>query len=205
MPATPARPPLADDVVLSDARAIRALAHPARLAVLGELFAGRELTATECAEIAGLSPSAMSYHLRALESFGVVRRAEARGDSRERPWRAAGRSLRVETSARLPAAAQAAETALLDSAVDQFRADIGTWTAARQDAPAGWQELATISRGRTWLTEDEARAMVAAIDAAREPYRDRQDPTRRPAGSRPVSVFWGVVPLPDGAESDPQP
>ena len=54
-------------VMLTDPRAIKALAHPARLAVIDELFAGRQLTATECAEIAGLSPSAMSYHLRALE------------------------------------------------------------------------------------------------------------------------------------------
>ena len=53
--------------MLTDPRAIKALAHPARLAVIDELFAGRQLTATECAEIAGLSPSAMSYHLRALE------------------------------------------------------------------------------------------------------------------------------------------
>ena len=59
-------------VVLSDPRAIKALAHPARLAVIDELFAGRELTATECAQVAGLSLSAMSYHLRALEKWGIV-------------------------------------------------------------------------------------------------------------------------------------
>lgn len=187
--------------MLSDPRAIRALAHPARLAVLDELLAGRELTATECAAIAGLSPSAMSYHLRALEKFGVVRRAEPRGDSRERPWRATGRGVRVETATRLPAAARTAESALVDAAVDQFRADIATWTSARGAEPTGWQELATISRGRTWLTEDEARAVVAALDAAREPYRDRHDPARRPAGARPVSLFWGVLPLPDAGEA----
>ena len=64
-------------VVLRDPRAIKALAHPARLAVIDEFFAGRRLTATECAEIAGLSASAMSYHLRALEKWGIIRRSEA--------------------------------------------------------------------------------------------------------------------------------
>ena len=83
---------------LSDPGAIRALAHPARLAVIEELYAGRELTATECAEIAGLSPSAMSYHLRSLEKAGIVERAELDGDGRERPWRAAGAYLQVDST-----------------------------------------------------------------------------------------------------------
>ncbi len=75
---------------LSDPKAIRALAHPARLTVIEELYSGRELTATECADLAGLSPSAMSYHLRSLAKAGIVERADATGDGRERPWRAAG-------------------------------------------------------------------------------------------------------------------
>jgi len=73
------------------------LAHPARLAVLDALFEGGQLTATECAELAGLSPSAMSYHLRALERWGIVERADASDDGRERPWRAAGGGLRIES------------------------------------------------------------------------------------------------------------
>src|SRR5690348_310959 len=83
-------------VVLSDAAAIKALTHPARLAVLDALFAGRELTATECAEIAGVSPSAMSYHLRALAKAGIVVPAEPSADGRRRPWRAAGTSLKLK-------------------------------------------------------------------------------------------------------------
>jgi len=43
-----------------------------------EELSGRELTATECAELVGLSPSAMSYHLRSLEKAGIrERRAQA--------------------------------------------------------------------------------------------------------------------------------
>ena len=51
---------------ISDPQIMRALAHPARLAVLDQLADGGTATATECARTAGLSPSAMSYHLRAL-------------------------------------------------------------------------------------------------------------------------------------------
>ena len=52
---------------LQDPRDIRALAHPARLAIIDALASGDELTATECAELTGLSPSATAYHLKLLE------------------------------------------------------------------------------------------------------------------------------------------
>src|SRR4051812_41338961 len=95
--AVPANRPT-EPVVLRDPRAIKALAHPARLAVIDALFTGRRLTATECGEIAGLSASAMSYHLRALEKWGIVRRSDATGDGRERPWEAAGNHLQVDSA-----------------------------------------------------------------------------------------------------------
>jgi hypothetical protein len=49
-----------DDVPLhvDDPRGIRAWAHPARLAILDALSTGDELTATECAQVTGLSASA---------------------------------------------------------------------------------------------------------------------------------------------------
>ena len=69
-------------VVISDAAGVKALAHPARLAVIDVLYSGEILTATQCAEIAGITPSAMSYHLRALERHGIFFRAEGCGDGR---------------------------------------------------------------------------------------------------------------------------
>ena len=60
-------------VSISDPQAIRALAHEARLTVLEELFASQATrTATELATRCELTPSAMSYHLRALEKYGYV-------------------------------------------------------------------------------------------------------------------------------------
>src|ERR1700712_2780267 len=105
-----ARP--ADRVVLRDPRAIKALAHPARLAVIDEFFSGRKLTATECAEISGLSASAMRYHLRALEKWGTIRRSDSTEDGRERPWEAAGHGLRIVSED--PAMTSAGETLLIN-------------------------------------------------------------------------------------------
>ena len=53
-------------VELTDPRMMRALAHQGRIAIWTHLALHGPATATECAEIAGLSPSACSYHLRTL-------------------------------------------------------------------------------------------------------------------------------------------
>ena len=73
-----ARPPrratAPTEVRITDPRAMRALAHPARQRLITELFSGEVLTSTEAAELCDLTPSAMSYHLRALEKWGIVTR-----------------------------------------------------------------------------------------------------------------------------------
>src|SRR6267154_5444983 len=48
---------------IRDAAVMRAMAHPARLALLQHLRNSGPATATECAGVVGLSPSATSYHL----------------------------------------------------------------------------------------------------------------------------------------------
>src|SRR5215471_13180910 len=107
-------------IVLSDPRAIRALAHPARLAIIEALFSGDELTATECAALTGLSPSATSYHLKALARWGIVEAGQARADGRDRPWKAKGRS--IEWSSSMPGNTAPAEIAILGMFLDRNRA-----------------------------------------------------------------------------------
>ncbi len=93
----PERPSEPRRVVISDPQAVRALAHQARQEALDELFSsGRSRTATELASRSNLTPSAMSYHLRALERFGLVERAASAGDARERRWKATGEQLVIQ-------------------------------------------------------------------------------------------------------------
>src|SRR5262252_11237553 len=105
---------------LSGPRAIRARAHPARLAIIEALFLADELTATECASLTGLSPSATSYHLKALAKWGIVEPGQARADGRDRPWKATGRS--VEWSSSMPGNTAPAEIAILGTFLDRNRA-----------------------------------------------------------------------------------
>lgn len=116
-------------VVISDPQAIRALAHEARLEALEELYASQSTrTATELASRCGLSPSAMSYHLRALEKYGFVERSPSEGDGRERRWKAAGYSLLVDSLNHTPTS----KLAFIDVQLNTFRDRIMKEVARRE-------------------------------------------------------------------------
>ena len=108
-------------------RSIRALAHPARLAIIDALAAGEELTATQCAELTGLSPSATAYHLKLLERYGLAETAPPRPDRRERPWRATGRQIQADLDTSTPAGASAA-AAVAAAYIDTTRAIAAEFT-----------------------------------------------------------------------------
>jgi DNA-binding transcriptional ArsR family regulator len=172
------RPP----VVLTDAADIKALTHPARLAVIDEFFSGRELTATECAEIAQVSPSAMSYHLRALEKVGIIERSEASGDGRERPWRAAGSELLVSPASAV--AANAATAVLAGNALETIRRELDVWATRSAADETQWRDLGTLASSRMWLTADEVRELVAVLEEHTQQYRRRRAEDRPPDSRR---------------------
>jgi DNA-binding transcriptional ArsR family regulator len=70
---------------LTDAKAMRALAHPVRLSLIDLLGYHEVLTATEASELIGESPSNYAFHLRTLAKYGFLREAAA-SNRRERPW-----------------------------------------------------------------------------------------------------------------------
>jgi DNA-binding transcriptional ArsR family regulator len=180
-------------VRISDVRGIRALAHPARLAIIDALYLGRdELTATECAALTGMSPSATSYHLRALERWGIVVRAGSSSDGRERPWRAAGTRLSVVSDE--PGSTDAAETALVDLALDRERAAVREFVARQGSEPPEWREAMEISVGEPWLTADELTALTGELRSRLEGFRDRRLVENRPVGARRVRVSFVAVP-----------
>jgi Helix-turn-helix domain len=183
-------------VVLRDPRAIKALAHPARLAVIEAFFAGRRLTATECGDIAGLSASAMSYHLRALERWGIIRRSAATADGRERPWEAAGDRLSVDSAE--PRATAAGEAMLVATMLDRVRAETLAWVANQDSA---WYDSVSISSGCYWLTAEEARELSEAIAAVVAGYQ-RRSKDGAPGGARQVRVAFTVVPSTDDADEE---
>ncbi|HEX3908869.1 MAG TPA: winged helix-turn-helix domain-containing protein [Mycobacteriales bacterium] len=184
----------ADTLYLQDARDIRALAHPARVAIIDALGSGDELTATECAELTGLSPSATAYHLKLLERYNFVEPAPARNDGRERPWRATGRRTQVDLEPSTPAGAAAAAAVAL-AFFDRSRAMAEEFIATEREEPEEWQDVAALANADLWLTAAEAEAVNAALAAVLGPYRERARGDR-PDGTRRVRVMNMVLPHP---------
>ena len=181
---------LTGDVKLDDPGALRALAHPARLAVVDELYQGLERTSSELAELTGLSPSAMSYHLRALERWGIVEPGDARGDGRERPWRAAGRTLILDPETISAAAADVAAATTFRHLRDEFR----RWALVEQEQGMTWRDVAGISRSYLWLTEDEVSALHADLRAVMKKHTSDRDAAHHPEGTRRVFCLFAIVP-----------
>src|SRR5580692_2386054 len=71
---------------ITDARTLRALAHPVRIALFEELALGGAMTATQVGERIGESATTCSFHLRQLAKYGFVEEAGG-GTGRSRPWR----------------------------------------------------------------------------------------------------------------------
>jgi DNA-binding transcriptional ArsR family regulator len=181
-----------DTQQLRDPRAIRALAHPARMAIIDALASGDELTATECAGLTGLSPSATAYHLKFLERYGFAEPAPARGDGRERPWRATDRRTSFDLDASTPAGA-AATSAVGVAFMDSSRAVAERFIATEREEPEEWRDVAALANADVWLTAEETREVTAALAAVVEPYRDRAL-ADRPDGARRVRVMNMVSP-----------
>jgi DNA-binding transcriptional ArsR family regulator len=70
---------------VTDPVALKALAHPVRLALLELLATEGALTASQAAVRIGQSPSNCSWHLRKLAEHGFVRETRGR-TGRDRPW-----------------------------------------------------------------------------------------------------------------------
>jgi DNA-binding transcriptional ArsR family regulator len=180
-----------DKIVLSDPRAIRALAHPARLAIIEALFPGDELTATECASLTGLSPSATSYHLKALARWGIVEAGQARADGRDRPWKAKGRS--IEVSSQVPQGTVLAEGAVLETFLDRNRALIAEFLDHQASEPPEWRDATELGSGDYWLTAEELGEVSRALRSVLQPYEHRRRGSR-PGKSRRVRVVRLIVP-----------
>jgi DNA-binding transcriptional ArsR family regulator len=187
----PEEPQDGDRIVLTDPRAIRALAHPARLALIEALTPGEELTATEAAAVTGLSPSATSYHLKALAKWGIVEPGEARTDGRDRPWKARGRSIEVSSPA--PDGTALAELAILTTFLDRNRAIAAEFLENQAGEPEAWRDTVEAASSDYWLTVAEVRQVARAMRAILEPYQDRRKAVR-PAGSRRVRIARLIVP-----------
>ena len=181
-------------VELTDPRMMRALAHPARIAIWTHLGLHGPATATECAEIAGLSPSACSYHLRTLARYGFVEEdLQSAADGRERPWRARMLAFNIDDVPGTPAATRVAGRLLVENLRAAAEENRARYLTRRSEYPDDWQAAAGETFSAAHVTPEELDRMRTQVLEVMAPYI-RLDPASRPAGALPVRITLDLFP-----------
>jgi DNA-binding transcriptional ArsR family regulator len=179
---------------VTDARTLRALAHPVRVALIEELSIDGPLTATQVGERIGESPTTCSFHLRQLAKYHFVEEAGG-GKGRARPWRMTSIGVQFSTadSPELELASIAVLRMWRERVLDRYR----TWLETRATYPKKWRQAASESQHVFYLTAEELEALNAEVLAILLPrFRERlTDPAQRPAGSLPVELMMFSHPM----------
>lgn len=174
---------------VDDPKVMRALAHPARLAIMARLTEVGPGTATECASATGLSPSATSWHLRALAEVGLIEEAEHR-DKRKHLWRARSSQLVVASSER---DGGAASRDLLRQYLSRSDRQLEEWLGAEADQPDEWREALSIVNARVEVRPEELDDLLLQVKALFQAYSDRARDGAE-AGRRSVAISLRAVP-----------
>jgi DNA-binding transcriptional ArsR family regulator len=155
-----------------DAGSLKALAHPVRVQLLGLLRVEGPSTATALGARLGESSGTTSYHLRQLAAVDLVVEDETRGNARERWWRAAQDSSRLEPADWL-------DDPDVKPALDAYLSAILTTYAAKAQAflneaatwPRRWVRAAEMSDYGLSLNAAELTRLNAAVNELVESYR----------------------------------
>ncbi|GAB3820676.1 ArsR family transcriptional regulator [Kribbella italica] len=183
------------DFEVTDPQAMRALAHPVRLAALSYLQKNGPATATQLSEHVGASPSVTSWHLRHLAGFGLVTDGpppDGVGDRRQRWWQAAARGFRYE----MPDTPEGTEAGRLLRAemMNQALEAAQHWLAETEPRlDPEWNRAGGGSNTLLHVTQDELETLENAIEDLLAPYVQR-GPHGAPAEARPVRHLRMLLP-----------
>jgi predicted ArsR family transcriptional regulator len=180
-------------LLLTDPRVMRALAHPARMEIWQHIGLEGPATATECAEMVGLSPSACSYHLRTLAKYGFVEEDTAHSaDGRERRWRAKISAINVPSAPGTVAQRDAARllTESIHASAEELRE---SYHDRQSEYPDDWQAALGTNYDIVHATPEELETLKQRLIELFGEYR-RLSPDERPPGTRRVLVTLDLTP-----------
>jgi len=177
---------------LRDPGAMRALAHPTRLRLLGELRTRGPQNVGMLSEIVDEAPGSVSYHLTTLAKHGFVQEApELAPNGRERWWRAAhARTVwdRAETldDPERQVAADMMQRTILARWVQKLEHYLDVEPTLGRD----WIAAAAGSDAIMHLTADELAELRSELDAVAARWTARSDPDR-PGAAQVTMLYFG--------------
>jgi DNA-binding transcriptional ArsR family regulator len=190
---------------ITDARTLRALAHPVRISLFEELALGGAMTATQIGERIGESATTCSFHLRQLAKYGFVEEAGG-GTGRSRPWRLTSVGMSFSPSGDMEAeiASDAVVRMFRERQFERYQA----WRSTKASYPLEWRKAATDSQYLLYLTAPELQQLSSEVHEVLQRWVMLEgrflDPSKRPAGSVPVEAMILAHPVaPPASESDP--
>ncbi len=158
------------DVSQNGVAALRALAHPTRLALLDLLRTHDTLTASASAQLLGLSPKTCSYHLHVLAGHDlVVPATDAAPGQREYPWRRAYDELPVhlnDLSGKQDPQRQQAVDALLRTGLSHNYGTLLRAVDGRGSWDSGWLAAATVHSRTVLMSAEQLQAWGEAVERA---------------------------------------
>jgi predicted ArsR family transcriptional regulator len=180
---------------LTDPRAMRAVAHPVRIALLEVLGTEGPLTATQAGELIGESPTTCSFHLRQLAKYGFIEEV-AGVAGRKRPWRLVHTGLTFSDVSEDPETRLAATA--LTRVLHEFYLDrLKEGLALRRDTPTEWQKATGASEFLLYVTVEELHELDEQMNALVKPFVERiGNPKKRPKGAAPIEVLFFAYPRP---------
>jgi DNA-binding transcriptional ArsR family regulator len=193
--AQPANLPIPEPRKLTDPRAMRAVAHPVRIALLEVLGTEGPLTATQAGELIGESPTTCSFHLRQLAKYGFIEEVEGVA-GRRRPWRLIHTGLSFSDVSDDPETRLAATA--LSRVLHAFYLDrLKEGLALRRDTPTEWQKATGASEFLLYVTVDELHALDEQMNALVRPFLGRIGNAKtRPRGAVPIELLFFAYPRP---------
>lgn len=193
---------MGDGVVqLTDPRALRAVAHPTRLKLLGELRRVGPLTATQAGERIGESPAGCSFHLRLLAKYGLVEEAGG-GRGRARPWRATAMGHRWASRGPGGEPDEAGDM-LTRVVVERWFEESLAWVDRRREETEEWAEAALFEDRLLYVTPAEFEELSRRVGELVEPYARRiTHPELRPPDARPATYMQLGFPIEEDADPE---
>ena len=159
------------DSVQLDAQSLKVLAHPLRSRLLAALRRGGPATATDLATQLGTNSGATSYHLRKLESVGLVEDT-GEGEGKRRLWRPT-----TEFTSWNPSDFEGdedSETALNWLTRDyarHFSEQYDKWLDVSMAWPPAWQDACGSSDSMALVTPEQLVALRDEVWEVIERYR----------------------------------